>query len=465
MIYTDFEVEVPTFGDLKTSISEFGAIPNQYDVDTARINADAINKAIHQISIQGGGTVAIEKGVWMTGPIRLESNVRLYLTHQAILKFIKTEQDYPLITTDYEGTQRIRTVSPITADGECNIAISGNGIIDGSGDQWRPVKEWKLTPRQWQSCLKKSPYIDQTQEGGYWFPTMTAFEGYEYDKQNIEEATQEQIEQVKDYYDYYRPVMVSLKHCNKVLLEGVTFRNSPAWNIHPYFCENLTVRDLFIQNDFSAQNGDGIDVESCKNVEIYHTTFQTGDDAICLKAGKDEEARSIKGACENISIHDCVVYQAHGGFVIGSEMSRDVRNVIVERCNFIGTDVGVRIKSCIGRGGVVEDIRVSDINMVDIQNQAVILTMSYASNLSKKHIGKMDWKKEDIPHFRRIELSGIHAYGTREAIRIEPLDGYPDTITDITIDKSEFQMKGKSTNNSKVSDQNLIKYNDVTLLK
>ena len=138
---------------------------------------------------------------------------------------------------------------------------------------------------------------------------------------------------------------------------------------------NFTMRNAKIKNKFSAQNGDGIDLESCTNCEIAGTIFEVGDDGICLKSGKNKEARKIKAPTKNVWIHDCKVFDAHGGFVVGSEMSRGISNVLIENCIFAGTDIGVRFKSAMGRGGVVEDITIRNIQMNNIINEAIIFTM------------------------------------------------------------------------------------------
>ena len=357
----NFDVKLPAFVDRIVYVDNYGARPYCYTIEDASRNADAINRAINYISEKGGGTVVIPEGIWFTAPIEIKSDVELRIEKNAILKFSKDIDQYPLIITNYEGQECIRAKSPITAENAINIGITGGGVIDGSGDLWRPVKQFKLTDRQWEALMKKSQYTIDTKEGGIWMPTESSFKGNEH---NIQLDAENALEKASEYYDFYRPVMVSLRHCKRILLDGVTFMNSPAWNIHPFFCKNLTVRNVTVSNPYYAQNGDGIDVESCKKVHIHNCTFETGDDAICLKSGKNAVARQIEGPCEDVYIHDCLVNKGHGGFVIGSEMSRGIKNVLVENCTFLGTDVGVRIKSALGRGGVIENINVKNIKLL-----------------------------------------------------------------------------------------------------
>ena len=363
MYREDYKVTVPQFKRLEVLLSDCGAISGKLDIETGRHNARVINDKVKELSENGGGTIVIPKGIWASAPIRLLSDVSIRIESQGLLKFIKSKEDYPLIITNYEGQPCIRTVSPITAENAVNVAITGMGMVDGSGDEWRPVKKFKVTDKQWEQLLKKSDNVFETKETQIWMPTKSSLLGNE---KNIQSDKDEALEEARDYYDFYRPVMVSLRHCTNVLLSGVTFMNSPAWNIHPFFCENVTIDNIKVRNPYYAQNGDGIDVESCTNVHIHHSVFETGDDAICIKAGKNAIARTIDGPCSNIYIHDCVVNEGHGGFVIGSEMSRGVKDILVENCTFIGTDVGVRIKSALGRGGVVENITIRNIDMVNI---------------------------------------------------------------------------------------------------
>ena len=444
---SDFNIEVPVFTDRQAVITEYGAVKNDSSIQTSKKNAKAINSAMEEMSSLGGGTVVIPAGMWITGPISFKSNVRLYLESQAVLKFSKNIEEYPLILTNYEGQECIRTVSPITADGVENIAICGSGVIDGSGDLWRPIKQFKLTERQWNKLKEKSSFIIETTEGGIWFPTESAFDG---NQKNIQKSEADALKKAERYYDFYRPVMVSLKNCNKVLLEDATFMNSPAWNIHPFFCNNLTVRGIHVNNPYHAQNGDGIDIESCNGVHVHDCVFETGDDAICMKSGKNAEARTFDGPCENIYIHDCIVNEGHGGFVVGSEMSRGVRHILVKDCTFLGTDVGVRFKSALGRGGVVEDIDIQNINMLNIKNEAIIMSMSYVLNLLNRNEETPEVNEEDVPFFKNIRFENISCMGADTAIKIEALNGRPDTITDITIKDSYFKAEHDNKLNGSV---------------
>lgn len=435
MYREDYKVTVPQFKRLEVLLSDCGAISGKLDIETGRHNARVINNKVKELSENGGGTIVIPKGIWASAPIRLLSDVSIRIESQGLLKFIKSKEDYPLIITNYEGQPCIRTVSPITAENAVNVAITGMGMVDGSGDEWRPVKKFKVTDKQWEQLLKKSDNVFETKETQIWMPTKSSLLGNE---KNIQSDKDEVLEEARDYYDFYRPVMVSLRHCTNVLLSGVTFMNSPAWNIHPFFCENVTIDNIKVRNPYYAQNGDGIDVESCTNVHIHHSVFETGDDAICIKAGKNAIARTIDGPCSNIYIHDCVVNEGHGGFVIGSEMSRGVKDILVENCTFIGTDVGVRMKSALGRGGVVENITIRNIDMVNIKGEAVILTMGYVLNLLNRNETIAMDNEEDVPYFRNIDMDGIVCTDCKEFVKIEPLNGRPDTIKDVVINKQKF---------------------------
>lgn len=430
-MFQKFHVELPKRSSREYLITEFGAVSGGITSNTKSF-ADAIAAASGQ-----GGKVIVPNGIWLTGPIELKSGVELHLEDNAVILFDKSAEEYPLIETDFEGIKRIRATSPIWAEGAEDIAITGKGTIDGSGHLWRPVKHFKLTERQWNGLLKQSPYVFENNEGGMWVPTKSIYDGRIYGE--VFPDHEGALKEASPYYDFYRPVMVSLKHCKRVLVEDVLLQNSPAWCLHPYFCEDLTVKGVRINNPYYAQNGDGIDIESCKNVEVCFCNFSTGDDGICVKSGKDREARKIVGPCENIYIHHCYVGHSHGGFVIGSEMSRGVRNVLVEDCTFCDSDIGIRMKSTIGRGGVVENITIRNINMVNMLGEAVIMTMNYVHHNINYHepvVASED--PEDIPIFRDIVVENCSCKGAKIGVKIAGLPGKPYTIRDISFKNCSF---------------------------
>lgn len=430
-MFQKFQVALPRTSKEEFYITSYGAVSGG-----VISNTKAFSTAVERAS-QTGGTVIVPNGIWLTGPIELKSGVELHLEDNAVIIFDKSAEEYPLIETDFEGIKRIRTVSPIYAEHAHDIAITGKGVIDGSGHLWRPVKHFKVTERQWKELLEQSPYLLGNNEGGMWVPTETIYEGRNYGEvfPNHEGA----LSEAAPYYDFYRPVMVSFKYCKRVLIEGVLLQNSPAWCVHPYFCEDVTVKGVRINNPYYAQNGDGIDVESCKNVEVCYCNFSTGDDGICIKSGKDKEARKIVGPCENIHIHHCYVGHSHGGFVIGSEMSRGVRNVLVEDCTFMDSDIGIRMKSTIGRGGVVENITMRNINMVNMLKEAVILTMNYVHhNINYDEAVVESENPEDIPVFQDMLVENCHCKGAKVGVKIAGLPGKPYTIRNVTFKNCSF---------------------------
>ncbi|MBO5711212.1 MAG: glycoside hydrolase family 28 protein [Acholeplasmatales bacterium] len=440
----NFEILRPEFKNVDYDITNYGA-----KSDIAFNNQKAIQEAINDCHNNGGGRVIIPDGFYITGPIELKSNVNLYVADNAYVQFTKSKEEYPLYITEYEGIKHIRAISPISADGCENVAITGKGVMDGAGDLWRGIKQFKLTQRQWDACLKKSPYVIPTKEGGIWCPTKSYYDGVVNGGPDVNDPNA--LEKASQYWDMYRPVFVSIRNCNKVLIEDVTLQNSPAWNVHPIYCNNLTVNRAVIRNKYHAQNGDGIDVESCTNVEIANSVFEVGDDGICLKSGKNREARQIKRPTKNVWIHDCKVFDAHGGFVVGSEMSRGVSNVIVENCVFSGTDVGIRFKSALGRGGVVEDITIKNIFMSNIIKEAMIFTMGYVLHQLEKADGteiSNSVDMDDVPEFKNITVDNVVCNGSEIALKVVGLEELP--IHDITITNSKIAAtNGISTVNCK----------------
>ncbi|MBO4536207.1 MAG: right-handed parallel beta-helix repeat-containing protein, partial [Bacteroidales bacterium] len=314
--------------------------------------------------------------------------------------------------------------SPIHAEGATDIAITGGGIIDGNGDAWREVKRRKVSDDQWKVVLRRGGVVSD--DGKNWFPD----EGYakaratagslNYPDPSLDE---------QEIKTFLRPVLVSLRACERVLIEECTFQNSPCWNLHPLYCKDVVIRDVTVRNPHYSANGDGIDIDACENVILTRSSFDVGDDAICIKSGKDEDGRRHARKCRNLIIADCTVYHGHGGFVVGSEMSGGVENIRVTRCRFIGTDVGLRFKSTRGRGGLVKDIWCDHIYMKDIVSYGVIFNLYYAGVAAtdldadaKSDIQPVD---ETTPEFRDLHFADIVCSGADQAVFINGLPELP----------------------------------------
>ena len=401
-------VQRPSFPDYQVDIRDFGA-----KADGETLNTEAINNAIKAVSEKGGGKVVIPEGLWLTGPVVLQNNVNLHVEKNALVLFSGDADLYPLVRTSFEGLDMLRCQSPVSAMNAENIAITGHGVLDGSGDSWRPVKRNKMTDGQWKSLLKSGGVVDES--GKVWYPNEGALKASiltgSKEKREISDSEWEGMKR------WLRPVLLSIVKSKRVLLEGVTFRNSPSWCLHPLSCEDLTL------NGVNSQNGDALDVESCKNVVVTNSLFDAGDDAICIKSGKDADGRRRGEPCENVLVKNNTVLHGHGGFVVGSEMSGGVRNVYVADCTFIGTDVGLRFKSTRGRGGVVENVYVDNINMINIPGDALIADLYYA--VKDAPGAPVPAVTEETPSFKNIHISNISCKGAGRAMFLNGLPEMP----------------------------------------
>jgi DNA sulfur modification protein DndE len=414
------QVEQVAFKTDTFNIVKFGAKP-----DGITLATNAISQAIIACSQSGGGTVLVPKGFWLSGPLTLKSNVNLHLVAGAVLQFSTNTNDYPLIKTNWEGLDAIRAQSPIYAVDVENIAISGKGILDGSGEVWRPVKKNKLTDAEWQQRIASGGVLNDGKDT--WYPTARALQGSKEKRPGVlaEGYDFKKAELIKEFL---RPNMVSLVRCRKVLLEGVTFQNSPAWCLHPLLSQHVTLRNLMVRNPWNAQNGDGVDIESCRYVLVENSTFDVGDDGICIKSGRDEEGRKRGVPTEDVIVRNCTVFHAHGGFVVGSEMSGGARNLFVSDCNFLGTDIGLRFKTARGRGGIVEKIYVDNIRMNNIGGAAILFDMYYMAKdpltmFSGKDAPAIAFEPvtEGTPQFRDIRIKGVVCKGAETAIFVRGL--------------------------------------------
>ena len=409
------KVVVPTFADKKFSIVDFGAVN-----DAQTLNTQAFAKAIDACTKAGGGKVIVPAGVWLTGPIELKSNVDLHLESGAVVQFTKDHTQYPIIKAG-GGSNSFTPASPIYAYDATNIALTGNGVFDGAGDSWRPVKKEKTTPGQWSDFTKTGVV---SKDGKVWWPSFEAISGEEYLKKLKERTNKPTADDYLPARDYLRPYMLYLVHCDNILIEGITLKNSPKFIFYPNHCTNLTMNGANVYNDWWAQNGDAIDISACKNVVIYKCTVNAGDDGICMKSsgGKGRDNAEL----ENILIASCTVFRAHGGFVIGSNTDGGMKNIYVSDCNFIGTDIGIRVKSNAGRGGLVKNIYVDNIIMKNIVHEAVLFNTYYEDVPAGKDFKDVKTTVADkVPEFTEFHLSNIKCDGAKQAISIVGLPQQP----------------------------------------
>lgn len=351
----------------------------------------AIKKAIAAASVAGGGTVYFPAGKYLTGPIHLKSNITILIDAGAELHFSDDFNDYlPMVESRYEGVD-VKSFSPLfyayKAD---NITIRGRGKINGHGKKW-----WDFVEG-----------YKETQPRSIWQKT--------FDSLNREILLPDDPRQMKR--GFLRPPFIQPMYCTNVLIEGITIVNSPFWTVNPEFCENVTITGVTILNPPSP-NTDGINPESCRYVHISNCHISVGDDCITIKSGKDIPGRTKARPAENYTITNCTMLSGHGGVVIGSEMSGGVKKIVISNCVFDGTDRGIRIKTTRGRGGVVEDIRVDNIIMKNIKDQAIVLDMEY----SRVPVEPLS---ERTPAFRNIRFSNITAY-TKQAMFINGLTEMP----------------------------------------
>ena len=381
--------------DVKT----FGAAGDGKKKDTA-----AIARAIDAAAKAGGGTVVVPPGRYLTGALTLQSFVTLEVEAGATLLGSPDPEDYPL--RDNVWGERQEYSSLIYADGAEHITIRGQGTIDGQGQYW-----WKRMG--WPDRRRIAPE---------------------------QRTAEERAELAK--LAYGRPHMIKLVRSKHVVIEGLHLINSAEWTVHPLLCEFVRIDGITIENPVPSPNTDGINPESCRNVQIMNSRIDVGDDCVTLKSGKDAAGRRIGRPDENITITNCVMLKGHGGVTIGSEMSGGVRNVVVSNCVFQGTDVGIRVKSQRGRGGIVEGLVVSNVVMQDVAS-AFTLTSFYSGTDKPADVFPVN---EGTPRLRDFRFSNITARGSKSAGQITGLKEMPIENITFTGVRIQAQSGMKITN-------------------
>ena len=383
--------------------------------DGKKLNTQLINKTIEKLSSNGGGTLYFPSGTYLTGAVKLKSNITIELEAGATLLFSDNFDDYlPFVDMRYEGVM-MKSFSPLFyAVDQHDITIKGEGTIDGQGKKW-----WAEFYRVLVD-VQKNGIRDLNKYQPMWDSVNK--------DPNLYKVTNEDYKEVLDRR-FFRPSFIQPIRCKNIKIEGIKIINSPFWTVNPEFCENVTIKGITINNPLSP-NTDGINPSSCKNVHISDCHISVGDDCITLKSGRDLQARQLGVPCENITITNCTMLSGHGGVVIGSEMSGDVRKVTISNCVFDGTDRGIRIKSTRGRGGIVEEIRVDNIVMKNIKSEAIVLSLFY-SKMDKEPVS------DRTPIFRNIHISNLTGTQVNSAVRISGIEEMP--ISDVTLNNINIQ--------------------------
>lgn len=394
-------IDEPIFPDTICSIDDFGAVAGG-----VVSNTKAIEKAIESCSDAGGGKVLVPSGAWLTGPIRLRSNIELHVERDAMILFSTNHADYlPVVFSRFEGIEYYNYSPPIYAEGATNVAITGVGTLNGQGN----LAWWSFTPRATPTIKKLYTMGDDD------IPVEKRVFG-------TKEAA-------------LRPAFIECVHCHNVLIENVKIVNGPMWTIHPLYSDHVIIRGVDIATA-PGPSTDGVVVDSSKYVLIENSTFYTGDDAIVLKSGRDKDGRRVNQPTENVIIRDCTIKDSHGAIAIGSEMSGDVRNVFVTDITIGGSQYGFRVKATRGRGGIVENIWVQDMTMRSISIQAIQLTTDYGYPFQPNSI--------EPPTFRNIHFKNITVLKASRAISISGLPEIP--IQDISFDDTNFHTTKDSVN-------------------
>lgn len=360
----------------------------------------SIQKAVDICAEAGGGTVEVPAGHWNTSTIHLRSNVCLHLDKDCVLEFSAVPEDYlPPVFTRWEGTECFNYSPLIYANGCENIAVTGEGVLEGGGADWW---SWKKLQAPGSNAVYDAAAAGMPPEKRVY-------------------ATREAA---------LRPSFLQFINCKRALIEGVTFIDGPQWTVHPVYCEDLTIRGIHIHTE--GPNTDGLNPDSCKNVLIEKSDFYTGDDCIAINSGLNEDGWRVNKPCENVIIRDCVMTGGHGGVVVGSAISGSARNIYAERCTIRGTMQGLRLKSMRGRGGTVESIWFKDIRIENVTNEAVQINMFY-------EFSTVEPKTKTPSIFRGIHFEDITGHGAPLGVQLK---GLPEQkLQDITMKNIDLTAK------------------------
>jgi len=398
------QIVEPSFPEKVHNITVYGAIG-----DGVTDCSDAFKKAIDECNKTSGGMVMVPEGTFLTGPIYLKSNVNLYISENAIVKFTDDKSKYlPVVFTRWEGVECMNYSPLIYAYDEENIAVTGEGVLDGQGsdDNW-----WSWKGNKDSGWTEGKP--NQKKDRDLLF--KMAEDGIPPEKRIFGDG------------HFLRPNFFQPYKCKNVLIEGVTFKDSPMWFINPVLCENITVKNVTVEG--LGPNNDGCNPESSKNVLIKNCYFNTGDDCIAIKSGRNNDGRRINIPSENIVIQNCTMKEGHGGVVIGSEISGGVNNVFAENCSMSSPnlDRAIRIKTNAVRGGVIENLFVRNITVGQVKEAVIKIDFYYEEGENGKF----------LPVVKNLDFSNITSEKSEFAIWIKAFENSP--VENIRLDNCIFK--------------------------
>jgi polygalacturonase len=386
------DIPEPAFPKQIFDIRDYGALP-----DGTTLNTNAFHQAVDDCHAQGGGTIQVPEGDWLTGPIHLRSNICLHLESGALVRFSPRFDDYlPVVFTRWEGVECFN-YSPLIYAIDCeNIEVTGEGTFEGQGESWW---HWK----QLQHPAAQELYHAQ-------------FNGIPVKKRifGSEKAA-------------LRPQFLQTIRCRNVLFEGVTFINGPMWTIHPVYCENVIVRNVTVKT--KGPNGDGLNPDYCRNVLVEGCSFDTSDDCIAINSGMNEDGWRVGVPCENIHIRNCAMSEGHGAISIGSGMSGGVRNIYAHDCRVTGGDQGIRLKSIRGRGGYIEQVYFENFHFSGLRMEAILLNMFYGASSAES-------TSNTPPAFRDIHIKSVTCESAGAGITVRGLPEQP--IQRVTLEELDI---------------------------
>ncbi len=396
------------FQDKTYNINDFGALS-----DGKTLSTEAFQKAIQKCAENGGGKVIVPNGKYLTGAIHLENNVNLHLEDKAEILFSLNPKDYPIVHTSWEGTEVMNYSPLIYAKGKTNVAITGKGTLNGQADStnwwiWAGSKNygWKKGVPSQNDPTNREVLVDMAEK-------------------NVPVA-----ERVFGEGRYLRPNFIEFFECNTVLVKDITVINSPFWILHPIKTNNMIIDGVTVNSH--GPNNDGCDPEYSQNIIIKNCTFNTGDDCIAIKAGRDNDGRRVAIPSKNIIVQNCKMIDGHGGVVIGSEISAGVNNVFVENCvmDSPNLDRAIRIKTNSRRGGIIENVYVRNLEVGTVKECVLKLNMFY--NVYGSQTGNF------IPVIRNINLENVNVKnGGKYSVWAE---GYKESpVENITLKNVKIQ--------------------------